>query len=475
MITSIFAPRINPNDEEVGVVQWRVQDGDRIEVGAELVDLETSKTTVTVEAEVAGVIRTIAKKGEIIPVGAPLYQVAHSADEFARDDQVPSPPPTVSKIVASPTPEPFRSKSPRYHKPDVPIAAYTSTRLSQAARVLIQDLDLNAQDYAGAGLVTARAVRARQNMDSFAAASAPSSTPAISTVKAPAQIIDPGCDVMRTESLSLSKRSEIHALSIGASGLINSTLSVYFESATIRARLEGSASFDGNIQPLLLYEISRLLRLWPQFTAYFEKDSVAFYDRIDLGLAIDLGTGLKVVTIKDADTLMPIELFEKTIDFALRYVENRLRSDELVGSTITVTDLSSLDILHFKPLINGKQSAIIGIGGDSTQPGHPMSVNMTFDHRVATGRQAGSFLKELRDRIVSFAPVDEQPGSAALAMAQHNAVAQRTDSGPVRCDSCGIDYETYTTEFGRQANMLARFNQDGSISGLCHRCYAGWI
>jgi pyruvate/2-oxoglutarate dehydrogenase complex dihydrolipoamide acyltransferase (E2) component len=441
VIVSITAPLINPNDDQVGVVGWHVKDGDYIEVGAELVDLETSKATVTVEAEVAGYVRTIAKKGDIIHVGSPICHVADSADESAAQEPSASALPAESNIVVPATQK-----------------AFASTRLSQPAAKLIEELELDARDFAGAGLVTTRVVRARQGLRTRAVASAPNSA-----IDIPLRA-DPAPVAARTESVSLAKRTEIRALSIGESGLINSTLSVYFDSAAIRARLEQGQMYDGSIQPLLLYEISRLLQLFPQFTAYFDSDSVHFYDRIDLGLAIDLGAGLKVVTIKRADTLSPTELFEKTIDFGRRCIANRLRPDELCGSTITVTDVSSLDILHFRPLINGRQSAIIGIGGDGAQPGHPMSINLAFDHRVATGREAGSFLKELRNRILTYAPVS----------AQVSDPLQRT-TGPACCDRCGIDYETYTREFGRQANLLACFNQNGSLVGICHRCYDGWV
>jgi hypothetical protein len=277
----------------------------------------------------------------------------------------------------------------------------------------------------------------------------------------------------RAERLSLSKRAEIQSLIIGASGAINSTLSVYFDSAGIRARLDRDALFDGSIQPLLLYEISRLLRVWPQFTAHFAADSICFYDRVDLGLAIDLGDGLKVVTIRDADKLTPQQIFEQTLDFGLRYIEKRLRPDELAGSTCTITDLSGLDILHFKPLINGRQSTIIGLGGDRMQPGSPMSVNMTFDHRVATGREVGSFLNELRTRMLTYS-VDAAPVQRGSSSVISNPPIPHATGSPPCCDRCGIDFTAYSKEFGTQAHMLAHFRPDGSLGGVCHRCFDGW-
>jgi 2-oxoglutarate dehydrogenase E2 component (dihydrolipoamide succinyltransferase) len=398
--------------------------------------LETSKAAVTVEAEVAGFVQTIAKKGDIVQVGTAICQVADSADEAA--------------VIAL---APAASHAPSgASRTSVAVTAYSSVRLSRPAAKLIEELGLTADDFTGAGLVTVRSVKARRSLPAYG-------EPAPASQSGNAASI-PG----RSEPLSLAKRAEIAALSTGESGLINSTLSLYFDSASIRARLVQTGIFDGSIQPLLLYELSRLLPQWPQFTAYFDVNSVRFYDRVDLGLAIDLGDGLKVVTIKDADTLMPRDIFDRTIDFGLRYIDKRLQADELIGSTITVTDLSSLDILHFKPLINGRQSAIIGIGGDGTQPGHPMSLNMTFDHRVATGRDAATFLKELRTRILTYAPDSAPPVDSPRPI----------HGGPMSCDTCGIGHEAYVAEFGAQAHMMACFTNDGSLVGICHRCYDGW-
>jgi pyruvate/2-oxoglutarate dehydrogenase complex dihydrolipoamide acyltransferase (E2) component len=463
MITSIKAPRINPNDDEVGVLEWHVDDGGYIEVGDELVDLETSKAAVTVEAEVAGYVRRLAEKGDIVSVGAPICRVGDSLQALDSKGTVDSVETVHSEEVVGFAGKPTARApvAPRRTASDTmerhiseagnaaPAAArrYATTRLSSAARALMQDMGLEPEHFAGAGLVTARALRSRRE--------------------------EPLPPAARTGRLSLAKRAEIQSLSMGESGALNSTLSVYFDSAEIRARLERDELFDGSVQPLLLYEISRLLRLWPQFTAYFAADSLHFHDRVDLGLAIDLGDGVKVMTIKDADTLTPQQIFERTIDFGLRYIEKRIRPDELVGSTCTVTDLSSLDILHFKPLVNGRQSAIIGIGGDRVQPGSPISVNMTFDHRVASGREAGSFLKELRARMLTYA-AEGAPGGGVPRTAGSDPSSPHPLDLPVCCDTCGMGYEAYSREFGAQAHMLAHFRQDGSLGRVCHRCFDGW-
>jgi 2-oxoglutarate dehydrogenase E2 component (dihydrolipoamide succinyltransferase) len=470
MIEALQAPRINTNDDQVGVVAWHVEDGGFVEEGAALVDLETSKAVVTIESRRGGYLRRVAALGEIIRVGATLCELADEMAEFGQ----PRPPTSVQPgpVPAPDRPEPIASRN-AVPVPTETSPAFDSTRISPAAMQLIQDHGLKPEDFSGVGLVTARTVRERIQPEPKSSERAPPQGRSEPRKAAPAPRQGP--IVPREEHVSLAKRAEIEQLSTGESGLINSTLIMHFESEPVRSRLSAEGRFDGNIQPIILFELSRLLLQWPQFTAYFENDLIHFYDRIDLGVAIDLGKGLKVVRIKDADTLTPAELFERTIEFGLRYLDNKIRPEELVGSTITLTDLSSLDVLYFKPLINGRQSAIIGIGGDSSQPGHPMSFNLTFDHRVTNGREAASFLKELRARVLSYA--DTSATGPAPKAGRDQAPA--ASAPPVRtlslCDNCGIDGKSYAAEFGRDARMLACLNGDGTMVAVCHRCYAGWL
>ena len=434
------APRINTNDDQVGVVAWHVEDGAFVNIGDDLADLETSKAVVTITAEIAGYVQRIARKGDIVKVGMPICRVSSTLQEEVRE-------PAMALAVNDVAPPPL-----------LPSGPYGHTRFSPQARKLLAMLDIPELAFEGAGLVTGRMVK-----DHKEGKRQPEPRPrgALSPALMPAA---PGA---REDVTPLAKRAEIEALTTGEHGLINSTISIYFESAPVRARLAQGGLFEGNIQPLILYEISRLLRQWPQFTAYFDDNRLVYYDRVDLGIAIDLGRGLKVVTIRDADLMMIAALHERTLDFAQRYMENQLRPEELTGATFTVSDLSGLDVLHFKPLINGRQSAILGLGGDSTRRGYPMSLNLTFDHRVSNGREAALFLKELRDRLLSYAPVGSETGQAAMAL-------QQAISGPVKCERCGIDYDSYVRS-NRDALMFACVGEGGALTPYCRSCASGFI
>jgi pyruvate/2-oxoglutarate dehydrogenase complex dihydrolipoamide acyltransferase (E2) component len=463
MVTTVLAPQINSNDDNVEVVAWHVENGAYVEAGQDVAELETSKATVTLAADSAGYIECLLPARTLVRVGAPIFRIAASRAELngAGVDRPVAPDGAGAAAAARELGAPVDGTT--------PAGRYSATRFSRAAVQLLKRRGMSPDSFAGAGLVTARSLEKLLGLDGAPPVHGKSGATALagsaSETRSPR--------APRCERLSPAKQAEIQALSLGESGNINSMLSVGFDSAPIRARLRQERLFDGNVLPLALYELSRLLGNWPQFTACYRDGEIHYYDRIDLGVAIDLGKGLKVVTIGNATDLSPADFFARTLDIGMRYLENRLRPDELTGSTLTITDLSGLDILHFHPLINGAQSAIIGLGGDKTRVGHPMTINMTFDHRVAGGRDVAAFLTELRARLLSYASSSLAAAGEERSELGANGRDGATWSSAV-CDRCGVDARSYYCGFERDGYMLAYYRADGSLGRVCHRCYDRW-
>ena len=398
MITEVLVPRINTNDDQVQILRWHINSGEYVAKGSTIVDLETSKTVISVEAECSGYLDGAHEAGKIIKVGSRLCFLKDKVGELAGAIEAQN----LSNKKLGEIDEGAEANQFLSGNQFIPALGteeisnekkYPSTRFSKAAKKLIQEMDLKPENYFSKGLITS-AVARRIVKTSSSVSDEPQVTSQNSSFQQKGPIVP------REESLPLSKRSEVAQLKIGEQGLVNSSLSISFDTVFIRGAVDKNTIFS-NFQALILHEIAQLLAKWPQFTAYYEADKIYFYDRVDLGLAIDLGMGLKVVRIKDAESFSISEISEITLDYCLRYMRNELQVDELVGSTITVTDLSSQNILYFHPLINGYQSAIIGIGGDSSRPEYPMAINMTFDHRVTTGREVALFLNELKENILA--------------------------------------------------------------------------
>lgn len=382
MKTDFVIPQINNNDQEVIVTRWLVDDFAWIEAGQDIVEVETTKSVVSLQANVKGFVRHVVREGQTIEVLAVAAVISETKEEASTVAQ-----PSLPKNTQSPV---------------------EITRFSQSARQYIQSHSLRESDYSGLGLVTLRVVQGR------------------------------------VEPISRSKLGEIESLAIGQRDVLSSSLTVNYDSSGIRKQLERDGTTHGLILPVIIFEVARLVKESPKFAAYFDNQSIHYYDRVDLGVAMDMDQGLKVLTLAAADTLTPGEITEKLLDMSIAYAENRIPLEYLQESTFTITDLSHYGIAHFVPLINGRQSGILGIGESS--------ITLTFDHRVLSGKEVALFLGELRTRLMAYVP---------------------RMSEDVHCDRCLMDIRTYHEKFSRDAVMQLFARPGGGVGYICHICSSG--
>ncbi|MBF2026352.1 MAG: 2-oxo acid dehydrogenase subunit E2 [Oscillatoriales cyanobacterium C42_A2020_001] len=483
----LLVPRLNTNDDEVDIVHWYFKDREYVEKGQEIVDLESSKAVVSIESEASGYISCCFQKGDTVKVGVPLAVFYSSIAELEADlqgnSQAAQPTAANSSTQATPTELPAQLITSEHRsapatpvltaqqqvesqtaslEPQKPQPTFTFTRFSKAAQEYIERNQINPSLFEGMGLVSVEVIETVLGIrQPVVAPSNGSSQPYLSqgqvTISQP--LTNPG---LRSEKVSKSKQLEISLLTAGQSGGINSSLTVQFNSAGIRQTLEEMGSLNGQVLPLILFELARLLEEYPAFTAYYEAGQIYYYDRIDLGLAIDLGKGLKVPVIRNANQLSPAEILEVVTDFARRYLENQLTVDDLTGGTMTISDLSNEKILHFQPLINQNQAVILGIGGDSSMEGYPMTLTLVFDHRLLAGREVALFLNALRDRLLSYQLIN-------LPVAE-KAVQTKN----VTCNRCLIDLDTLYQKFGKDALMHVHMNDKGQTAYICHVCLGGF-
>ena len=195
-----------------------------------------------------------------------------------------------------------------------------------------------------------------------------------------------------SEKLDRRKFLEIENLTAGNEGALLSRLHLQFS----------FANKGGGLLPLVIRESARLLTRFPKLAAWFSNGQIHYYPDHHIGVAVDGGSGLKVLTVRDPAKLTPPQIAEALAALTLSEMRSELTNEDLTGSCFTITDLSSLGILYFDPLLNGHQSAILGLGGDAASPSQPYSFNLTFDHRVLSGREAAEFLNELKKRVAGL-------------------------------------------------------------------------
>ena len=162
--------------------------------------------------------------------------------------------------------------------------------------------------------------------------------------------------------------------------------------------------------PTVLAATARTLKSFPELNARLERDEIVMLDRYDIGVAVQTDEGLLVPVVRAADTLSLEELRAEVGRLADGARAGTLASDELRGSTFTVTSAGKLSGLFVTPLVNHPEVAILGVHRVAPRPVvrdgeivvRPMgNISVTFDHRVVDGARAAEFALALIDAIRS--------------------------------------------------------------------------
>jgi pyruvate/2-oxoglutarate dehydrogenase complex dihydrolipoamide acyltransferase (E2) component len=310
-------------------------------------------------------------------------------------------------------------------------AAGGPARLSKAAQAMAAEAGIDTASMAG--LVTARQLRERQGL-------------------------------VRVEPLDRVKRAEVGAL-WRAREVLDSSVSIQLP---VGARVE-------SLLPLLVCEVAQLLADYPVLNGYYIGDAIELRSQVDLGIALDLGRGLRVVTVQEAEQATPADVELQLYDFTDRYLSDTLTPEDITPATFTITDLSALGASAMAPLIGEWQAAILAVTGGTAEAGTPITLTLVFDHRVSNGRTAAMFLSDLRDRVMPQAVIDAPAPAAPVAAVE--AAPVYVEAPPAvdsrRCDRCGTDVAVYYDKYPRDAFMQVWMRPDGTLALMCHICNSG--
>lgn len=364
---AVPVPQINPNDEHAIVVRWHVERGAAVRAGQTLVTLETTKTTFDVDAPRDGYAFFEHEPNTEIAVGAPVAWIADTAGAV----RLPPAPPRPGGAPGAET------------------AAQPSARFTRKALKLMKERGLTAADFPGDARVDADAVERAS-----AARAAPQPAPPQPQARAAAP--------RDAEPLELSptKVAEVHALQRVYEQVVPSTVAVALDCRRVDERLQALAGEHGPVSllELCIHEAARLLSEWPELNGFYAQRAAWRYRTVAVGFAINLGRGLRVPVVKRAAELSLRDVARAVRDLSLRYLRDELAIEDVADGTFTITDLSGEGVVHFVPVLNERQSAILGLTAERSGS-RTRDLILTFDHRLSDGMQAARFLGALRARL----------------------------------------------------------------------------
>jgi pyruvate dehydrogenase E2 component (dihydrolipoamide acetyltransferase) len=175
----------------------------------------------------------------------------------------------------------------------------------------------------------------------------------------------------------------------------------------------GEAMGIGNItlHDMVLFAVSRVLLKHCSVNAHFLDDKMRFFNTVNLGIAVDTDRGLLVPTVFSAEKLSLTELSRAAKAVITEAQSGTISPDKLKDGTFTVTNLGSLGVESFTPVINPPQTCILGVNNitrrlkevDGKDVSYPaMGLSLTFDHRALDGAPAARFLKDVCEALESF-------------------------------------------------------------------------
>ena len=436
LLQEILVPLLAVNDTTLTVVEIALSTGAKINKGDLLMVLETSKTTYDVEAETSGYIQYLCEPDKDYAVNEVVARI------YSEEAEALAPAETRPPTAATRTPPAATSIRSPAGTSSAPLPFWEGeTLFSREAARLIESHGLDKSIFAGKDFVSGADVMSALHP-------VPSASP-VSVAPTRASVIDPQKVIV--EKLSKAKKREIEYLSDIQSAGLTSTLHIYVDTAGIFTHINRSQKYlKDSLLPVILYEVSRLLAAYPLLNGYFTEQGIALYKDINVGFAIDIDKGLKVLKIPGSAGKSVSELEAAVIELSGRYLDDALQIDDLEGVTFTITDLSAEGIVFFQPLINKMNSAILGVSAIDPQL-HRCMLSLTFDHRVTEGKLAARLLHDLKERLESY----------------------RLDENSFRDISCFKCYKLLNEDLG--AVGFARcITPEGKEGYICQTCFKGY-
>jgi len=437
MATAVIMPRQGQSVESCVITSWNKKAGDTVNIGDVLFSYETDKSSFDETATVAGTMLAILKEeGDDVPclenvcvIGDPGEDIsgflaasetkeateepAPKADE-ARQEEAPAAAPTgklnIEKIsprarhLAEKTSADLLKAVPtgpngRIIERDVRTLLENGFTVSPAAK----DGYTSATEGTGiSGRVTTRDLEAKP--EEKAAAAAPAESAAEYT------------DVPLPNIRKVIAKSMHASLSNMAQLTLNTTFDCT-KLQNLRASIKAGGEKQGlaniTLNDMIVYAVAKTIGKFKDLNAHYldDKNAIRYFSVVNLGIAVDTDRGLMVPTVFGADKMSLNELACATKTLISEAQSGSISPDKLRGATFTISNLGSLGVESFTPVINPPQTGILGVdtitrrikevnGADVSYPA--MGLSLTFDHRALDGAPAAKFLKALCTNLENF-------------------------------------------------------------------------
>ncbi len=403
MATDITVPTLGESVSEATIGRWYKKPGDVVKADEPLVELETDKVTLEVNAPASGTLGDIlAKDGETVGPGAVLGSITEGGAAAA----------PAAKDEKKAAPEPAKAAAPA-PAPAAPGKAAPADANGPAVGRIAAESGVQPANVPGSG----KDGRVTKGDMLSAIAAGPASTPA--PAPAPAQLRAPSTpdDASREERVRMTKLRQTIARRLKDAQNIAAMLTTFNDvdmGAVMKLRSQYKDVFEKKHGTKLGFmgfftkAVVQALKEIPAVNAEIDGQDLVYKNYYHVGVAVGTDKGLVVPVVRDADRLSIAEIEKSIADFGKRARDGKLSIDEMQGGTFTITNGGIYGSLMSTPILNAPQSGILGMHRIEERPvvrggqvvARPMMyLALSYDHRVVDGKEAVTFLVRVKEAL----------------------------------------------------------------------------
>jgi len=414
MTQIVTMPQLGETVTEGTVLRWLVQVGDDVKEDDPILEISTDKVDTEVPSPFTGQVTSLlVEEGETVEVGASLLELDGDSSSSSISEETSNEIETVTEPIKEVEEVKVEDVKPS------PVAKSTNLKLSPVVRKLASENNIDLEQVNGTG---SGGRITRKDIESFITSE---SKPVQKQKEVPAQQKDKQVQAAKTSSDEISRLrkriAENMIMSKQTSAHVMTTVEVDYENVEIlrskhKKLFKEENGFSLTYLPFISLATIYALREYPVVNSSFDldKDTHSFHSDINLGIAVDLNQeGLLVGTIREADSFSLKGLARKISDTSEKLREGSYDLDDVSGSTFTISNNGSFNSFLTSPIINQPNVAILSTesvkkrpvvieaqdGTDSIAIRHTGILSLTWDHRAFDGSVALLFLNSIREKL----------------------------------------------------------------------------
>ena len=394
-IKEMVVPTVGESITEVTLANWIKKDGDQVTLDEIIADVDSDKATFELPAEATGILRHVAKEGDVLEIGGLICRIEVGGTAPA----------------AASTPAPAAPVT----APTTITENYATGHASPAASKILAEKGIDSATLAGTGKDGRVTKEDAMTASAPVASQAPATTPSPAVSAAPVVNLVSGARAVRREKMS-SLRKTVSRRLVAVKN--ETAMLTTFNEVNMKPIMDLRSKFKDQFKEkhgvglgfmsFFTKAVCVALKEWPAVNAQIDGNEMVFHDFCDISVAVSAPKGLVVPVIRNAENLSFDQIEKEIVRLAGKARDNKLSIEEMTGGTFTITNGGVFGSMMSTPIINAPQSAILGMHNIVERPiaengqvviRPMMYLALSYDHRIIDGRESVSFLVRVKQLL----------------------------------------------------------------------------